>query len=273
MQSNTLGRNWEVSNLKVLLQNLKEISPNVRFNFTNLELFVSDYLKEYRPVEELKSNYFNTQFAIHALLDNNYSKEQIAELTLDNEGEALLIKAHKITIPRLIAQALDNMVDEIPNHQFIQQVEQLIDDINYEKEPNHVPTTELDFIALEIGRQILREHAGEIITGSHEVYHFALKYKHEKKIDLDLAVKCLKEHTYQIIDGNYHVNYVNLTWNFNTWVICNEPEKVAEKLFATFVATKVVEFTAQHLDCYQKEYVIDDLLEIIDQLIKEKEDL
>ena len=46
MQSNTLGRNWEISNLKVLLRNLKEISPNVRFNFTNLEVFVSDYLKE-----------------------------------------------------------------------------------------------------------------------------------------------------------------------------------------------------------------------------------
>ena len=273
MQSNTLGRNWEVSNLKVLLRNLKEISPNVRFNFINLEVFVSNYLKEYRPVEELKSNYFNTQFAIHALLDNNYAKETVAELTLDNEGEPLLIKAHKITIPRLIAQALDNMVDEIPNHQFIQQVEQLSDDINYEKEPNHVPTTELDFIALEVGRQILGEHAGEIITGSHEIYGFALDYKHQKKIDLDLAVKCLREHTYQIIDGNYHVNYVPLVWGLNTWVICNDPKKVAEKLFAIFVATKVTEFTAQHLDCYQKEFAVNDLLEIIDRLLEEKEDL
>lgn len=271
MQSNTLGRNWEVSNLKVLLRNLKEINPNVRFNFINLEAFVSDYLKEHRPVEELKSNYFNTQFAIHALLDNNYSKEKVAELTLDNEGEALLIEAHKITIPRLIAQALDNMVDEIPNHQFIQQVEQLIADIDHDIKPNPVPTTELDFIALEVGRQILREHAGEVIAGSHEIYQFALTYKHQKKIDSDLAVKCLREHTYQIIDGNYHVNYVPLVWGMNTWVICHDPEKVAEKLFAIFVATKVTEYTAQHLDCYQKEYAIDDILEIIDQLLEEKE--
>ena len=273
MQSNTLGRNWEVSNLKVLLRNLKEVSPNVRFNFINLEVFVSDYLKEHRPVEELKSNYFNTQFAIHALLDNNYAKEKVAELTLDDEGEALLIEAHKLTIPRLIAQALDNMIDEIPNHQFIKQVEQLIANIDHDIEPNHVPTTELDFITLEVGRQILREHAGEIITGSHEIYQFALTYKHEKKIDLDLAVKCLREHTYQIIQGNYHVNYVPLVWGMNTWVICNDPEKVAEKLFAIFVATKVVEFTAQHLDCYQEEFAIDHLLEIIDQLIEEKEDI
>lgn len=234
---------------------------------------MSDYLKEHRPVEELKSNYFNTQFAIHALLDNSYSKEKIAELTLDNEGEALLIKAHKITIPRLIAQALDNMVDEIPNHQFIQQVEQLIKDIDSQKEPNHVPTTELDFIALEVGRQILEEHAGEIITGSHEIFQFALTYKHQKKIDLNLAVKCLREHTYQIIQGNYHVNYVPLVWGLNTWVICNNPEKVAEKLFAIFVATKVTEFTAQHLDCHQKKYSIDDILEIINQLLEEKEKL
>lgn len=268
MQSNSLSRTWDISNLKVLLRNLKEISPNVRFNFTNLELFVSNYLKEYRPVEELKTNYFNTQFAIHALLDNNYSKEKVAELTLDNESDALLIEAHKITIPRLIAQALDNMVDEISNHQFIKQVEQLIADIDRDIKPNHIPTTELDFIALEVGRQILGEHAGKIITGSHEIYQFALTYKHQKKIDLDLAVKCLREHTYQIIQGNYHVNYVPLVWGLNTWVICNDPEKVAEKLFAIFVATKVVEFTAQHLDCYQKEFAIDDLLEIIDQLIE-----
>ena len=273
MQSNTLGRNWEVSNLKVLLRHLKEVSPNVQLNFTNLELFVSDYLKEYRPVEELKSNYFNTQFAIHALFDNNYSKENVAELTFDNEGEALLIEAHKLTIPRLIAQALDNMVDEIPNHQFIKQVEQLIANINHDIKPNLVPTTELDFIALEVGQQILGEHAGEVITGSHEIFQFALTYKHQKKIDLDLAIKCLREHTYQIIQGNYHVNYVPLVWGLNTWAICNDPEKVAEKLFAIFVATKVTEFTAQHLDCYQKEFAIDDLLEIIDQLIEEKEDL
>lgn len=273
MQSNSLSRTWDVSNLKVLLRHLKEISPNVRFNFTNLETFVSDYLKKHRPVEELKTDYFNTQFAIRTLLENNYSQEAIVENTLNNEGEPLLIKAHKLTIPRLIAQALDNMVDEIPNHQFIQQVEQLIDDINYEKEPNHVPTTELDFITLEVGQQMLQEHAGEIITGSHEIYGFALDYKHQKKIDLALAVKCLREHTYQIIDGNYHVNHVPLVWGLNTWVICNDPEKVAEKLFAVFVATKVVEFTAQHLDCYQEEFAIDQLLEIIDQLIEEKEDL
>lgn len=273
MQSNTLGRNWEISNLKVLLQNLKEISPNVRFNFINLEAFVLDYLKEHRPVEELKSNYFNTQFAIHALLDNNYSKEKVAELTLDNEGEALLIEAHKLTIPRLIAQALDNMVDEIPNHQFIKQVEQLIANIDHDIKPNLAPTTELDFIALEVGRQILGEHAGKIIEGSHEIFQFALTYKHEKKLDLDLAVKCLREHTYQIIDGNYHVNYVPLVWGLNTWVICNDPEKVAEKLFAIFVATKVTEFTAQHLDCHQKKFAINDLLEIIDRLLKEKGDL
>ena len=273
MQSNSLSRTWDVSNLKVLLRHLKEISPNVWFNFTNLELFVSDYLKKHRPVEELKTNYFNMQFAIRTLLENNYSQEAIVENTLNNEGEPLLIKAHKITIPRLIAQALDNMVDKIPNHQFIQQVEQLIDDINYEKEPNHVPTTELDFIALEVGRQILEEHAGEIIEGSHEIFQFALTYKHEKKIDLDLAIKCLREHTYQIIDGNYHVNYVPLVWGINTWVICHDPEKVAEKLFAIFVATKVTEFTAQHLDCHQKKFAIDQLLRIIDQLIEEKEDL
>lgn len=273
MQSNTLGRNWEVSNLKVLLRNLKEISPNVRFNFANLELFVSKYLKESKPVEELKTDYFNTQFAIQTLLENNYSQEAIVKDTLNNEGEPLLINAHKLTIPRLIARALDNMVDEIPNHQFIKQVEQLIDDINYGKEPNHVPTTELDFTALEVGRQILEEHAGEIIEGSHEIFQFALTYKHEKKIDLDLAVKCLREHTYQIIQGNYHVNYVPLVWGLNTWTICNDPEKVAEKLFAIFVATKVVEFTAQHLDCYQEEFAIDDLLEIIDRLLEEKEDL
>ena len=245
----------------------------MRFNFINLEVFVSDYLKEHRPVEELKSNYFNTQFAIHTLLDNNYSKEKVAELTLDNEGEALLIEAHKLTIPRLIAQALDNMANEIPNYQFIQQIEQLIADIDRDIKPNHVPTTELDFIALEVGRQMLQEHAGETITGSHEIYKFTLDYKHQKKINLDLAVKCLREHTYQIIDGNYHVNYVPLIWGLNTWVICNDPEKVAEKLFAIFVATKVTEFTAQHLNCYQKEFAIDRLLEIIDQLIKEREDL
>ena len=273
MQSNSLSRTWDVSNLKVLLRNLKEISPNVHFNFTNLEGFVSDYLKEHRPVEELKSNYFNTQFAIHALLDNNYSKEKVAELTLDNEGESLLIKAHELTIPRLIAQALDNMVDEIPNHQFIKQVEQLIAVIDHDIKPNLVPTTELDFIALEVGRQILEEHVDEVIAGSHEIYQFALTYKHEKKLDLDLAVKCLRENTYQIIQGNYHVNYVPLVWGLNTWVICNDPEKVAEKLFAIFVATKVVEFTAQHLDCYQEEFAIDHLLEIIDQLIEEKENL
>lgn len=273
MQSNTLSRNWEVCNLKVLLRHLKEISTDIRFNFTNLELFVSDYLKESKPVEELKTDYFNTQFAIQTLLENNYSQETIVKDTLNNEGEPLLIKAHKLTIPRLIAQALDNMVDEIPNYQFIQQVEQLIEDINYEKEPTHLPTTELDFIALEVGRQILGEHAGEVITGSYEIYGFALDYKHQKKIDLDLAVKCLREHTYQIIEGNYHVNYVPLVWGLNTWVICNDPEKVAEKLFAVFVATKVVEFTAQHLDCYQEEFAIDHLLEIIDQLIEEKENL
>lgn len=273
MQSNSLNRTWDISNLKVLLRHLKEISPNVRFNFTNLETFVSDYLQKHRPVEELKTNYFNTQFAIRTLLENNYSQEAIVENTLNNKGEPLLIKAHKITIPRLIAQALDNMVDEIPNHQFIQQVEQLIDDINYEKEPNLVPTTELDFIALEVGRQILEEHAGKVIAGSHEIYQFALTYKHEKKLNLDLAVKCLREHTYQIIQGNYHVNYVPLVWGLNTWVICNDPEKVAEKLFAIFVATKVVEFTAQHLDCYQTEFAIDHLLKIIDQLIEEKKDL
>lgn len=273
MQSNTLSRNWEISNLKVLLRNLKEISPNLRFNFTNLELFVSDYLKEYRPVEELKNNYFNTQFAIHALLDNHYPKEKVAELTLDTESDALLIEAHKSTIPRLIAQALDNMVDKIPNHQFIQQVERLIEDIDHDIKPNYIPTTELDFIALEVGRQILQEHAGQVIAGSHEIYHFALKYKHEKKIDLDLAGKCLREHTYQIIQGNYHVNYVPLVWDMTTWVICNDPEKVAGKLFAIFVATKVTEFTAQHLDCYQKEFAIDNLLEIIDQLLEEKEDI
>lgn len=272
MQSNSLSRTWDVSNLKVLLRHLKEISPNVRFNFTNLETFVSDYLKKHRPVEELKTDYFNTQFAIRTLLENNYSQEAIVENTLNNEGEPLLIKAHKLTIPRLIAQALDNMVDEIPNHQFIQQVEQLIDDINYEKEPNHVPTTELDFITLEVGQQMLQEHAGEIITGSHEIYGFALDYKHQKKIDLALAVKCLREHTYQIIDGNYHVNHVPLVWGLNTWVICNDPEKVAEKLFAIFVATKVTEFTAQHLDCYQKEFEIDHILEIIDQLLEDKTD-
>lgn len=270
MQSNSLSRTWDVSNLKVLLRHLKEISPNVRFNFTNLETFVSDYLKKHRPVEELKTDYFNTQFAIRTLLENNYSPEAIVENTLNNEGEPLLIKAHKITIPRLIAQTLDNMVDEIPNHQFIQQVEQLIDDINYEKEPNHVPTTELDFIALEVGRQILEEHTGKIITGSYEIYSFALDYKHQKKIDLDLAVKCLREHTYQIIQGNYHVNYVPLVWGLNTWVICHDPEKVAEKLFAIFVATKVTEFTAQHLDCYQKKFAINDLLEIIDQLLEDE---
>ena len=165
MQSNSLARTWDISNLKVLLRHLKEISPNVRFNFTNLETFVSDYLKKHRPVEELKTDYFNTQFAIRTLLENNYSQEAIVEHTLKNEGEPLLIKAHKITIPRLIAQALDNMVDEIPNYQFIQQVEQSIEDINYEKEPSHLPTTELDFIALEVGRQILGEHDGETITG------------------------------------------------------------------------------------------------------------
>lgn len=273
MQSNSLSRTWDVSNLKVLLRHLKEISPNVRFNFTNLETFVSDYLKKHRPVEELKTDYFNTQFAIQTLLENNYSQEAIVKDTLNNEGEPLLIKAHKLTIPRLIAQALDNMVDEIPNHQFIQQVEQLIEDINSQKEPNHVPTNELDFIALEVGRQILGEYAGEIITGSHEIYGFALDYKHQKKIDLALAVKCLREHTYQIIDGNYHVNYVPLVWGLNTWVIYHDPEKVAEKLFAIFVTTKTIEFTAQHLDCYQKEFAIDRLLEIIDQLIKEREDL
>ena len=120
---------------------------------------------------------------------------------------------------------------------------------------------------------MLQEHAGEIITGSHEIYGFALDYKHQKKIDLALAVKCLREHTYQIIDGNYHVNHVPLVWGLNTWVICNDPEKVAEKLFAIFVATKVTEFTAQHLDCYQKEFEIDHILEIIDQLLEEKEDL
>ena len=273
MQSNTLGRNWDVSNLKVLLRHLKEISPNVQLNFTNLEFFVSDYLKEHRPVEELKTDYFNTQFAIQTLLENNYSQEAIVKDALNNEGEPLLIKAHKLTIPRLIAQALDNMVDEIPNHQFIKQVEQLIANIDHDIKPNLVPTTELDFIALEVGRQILSEHAGETITGSHEIYRFALDYKHEKKLDLDLAVKCLREHTYQIIDGNYHVNHVPLVWGLNTWVICNDPEKVAEKLFAIFVATKVTEFTAQHLDCYQKEFAIDHLLEIINQLIEEKEDL
>lgn len=273
MQSNSLARTWDISNLKVLLRHLKEISPNIRFNFTNLESFVSDYLQTHRPVEELKTDYFNTQFAIRALLENNYSQEAIVKDTLNNEGEPLLINAHKLTIPRLIAQALDNMVDEIPNYQFIQQVEKLIDDINYEKEPTHIPTTELDFIALEVGRQILGEHAEEVITGSHEIYGFALDYKQQKKIDLDLAVKCLREHTYQIIDGNYHVNHVPLVWGLNTWVICNDPEKVAEKLFAMFVATKTVEFTAQHLDCYQNEFSIDHLLEIIDQLIEEKEDL
>lgn len=270
MQSNSLSRTWDVSNLKVLLRHLKEISPNVRFNFTNLETFVSNYLKKHRPVEELKTDYFNTQFAIRTLLENNYSQEAIVENTLNNEGEPLLIKAHKITIPRLIAQALNNMVDEIPNHQFIQQVEQLIDDINYEKEPNHVPTTELDFITLEVGQQMLQKHAGEIITGSHEIYGFALDYQHQKKIDLALAVKCLKEHTYQIIDGNYHVNHVPLVWGLNTWIICNDPEKVAEKLFTIFVATKTIEFTAQHLDCHQKKYSIDDILGIIDQLLKDK---
>lgn len=272
MQSNSLAQTWDISNLKVLLRHLKEISPNVRFNFTNLELFVEDYLKDSNPVEELKSDYFNMQFAIRTLLENNYSQEAIVEHTLNKEGDPLLVKAHQLTIPRLIAQALDNMVDEIPNYQFIQQVEQLIEKINYEKEPNHVPTTELDFIALEVGRQILREHAGEIITGSHEIYGFALDYKHQKKIDLDLAVKCLREHTYQIIDGNYHVNHVPLVWGLNTWVICNDPEKVAEKLFAIFVATKTIEFTAQHLDCYQKEYSINDLLEIIVRLLEEKKD-
>ena len=221
MSSNSLSRQWEISNLKVLLRNLEQTKPNVRFNFTNLESFVSEYLKKRQPVEELKTDYFNTQFAIRTLLENNYSQEAIIQDTLNNEGEPLLINAHKRTIPRLIAQALDNMVDEIPNHQFIQQVEQLIDDINYEKEPNYVPTTELDFIALEVGRQILEENAGEIITGSHEIYQFALTYKHQKKIDLELAVKCLREHTYQIIDGNYHVNHVPLVWGLNTWVICN----------------------------------------------------
>ena len=64
-----------------------------------------------------------------------------------------------------------------------------------------------------------------------------------------------------------------LVWGLNTWVICNDPEKVAEKLFAIFVSTKTIEFTAQHLDCHQKKYAIDHLLEIIEQLIKEKEDL